>query len=383
MEKSKKKKLIIIFGIILLIIIVCIIFIFLQNKQKNNETDKITNNEDKAALKESELEITDILRDYYISNNLLDESNLKEWNFTSVTNINNTNDKTLKYYEIEGNYSCKDNSYNCVYLEQVNEPTNNIYPYKIYIGLNENKKIKSISGSLTNSDNAVELQNPLQDNNKYAQLVKDYYLEKKLVDKENLRIWNINSVTKDEYEKDNYKYYTLKGTYSCIDNSYNCLYLSQVDDQLANSTYKFSVYIEVIETETELKIITISDTKAYPEQESQSQQLSKDDVISILKAYYQKNNFQDVNNTKYWNINEVIYYGYRQSNQNIKYYYITSTFMCSNNTSNCIYIEQADDSNKQNEYTFNGYIGFENSTIKSISENLMYDDMIIVNSILN
>ena len=67
----------------------------------------------------------------------------------------------------------------------------------------------------------------------------------------------------------------------------------------------------------------------------------------------------------------------------IKYYYVTSTFMCNDNSYNCVYVEQAGNSNKTNEYTANFYIGIEDSEVKSLSGVLMYDDFIIINSTLN
>ena len=375
--KSNKTKILIIVLVCLLIIfsLITIIF-FYQNKEKNNEK------ENKTSLSEEKLEITEILKNYYLENNFLDKENLKEWNFTSVNEVSYSNDESLVYYEIIGNYSCKDNSSTCIYLEQVSDPQDNIYSYKIYIGLDSNKKIEFISGSLMNNDNILENQDPLKDENKYSQLVKDYFVENNFVQKDNLKNWNINEVIK-EAEKDDYSDYILRGTYSCLDNSYSCLYLEQIGEPLEDSKYEFTFYVNIFESDTELKIVNLSQSKISSEQEENSLVLSKNNVISILKKYYQTNNFQDINNTKYWNIENIRFYGYRQENPNIKYYYVTSTFMCNDNSYNCIYVEQAGNSNKTNEYTANFYIGIEDSEVKSLSGVLMYDDFIIINSTLN
>lgn len=154
MGNNRKKYLII---IAIIIILVCALFVFILNKQKDSEGNVVNNKESKVELKESEQEITNILKKYYITNNLLDEDNLVEWNFTSVIEIDYTADTSLVYYEIIGNYSCKDDSSSCVYLEQVSDPTDNIYPYKVYIGLDESKEIKSISGVLTKSDDDLSI----------------------------------------------------------------------------------------------------------------------------------------------------------------------------------------------------------------------------------
>ncbi len=142
MENNKNKYLITV--AIIIILLLCILFVFILNKQKDSES--------KIDLKESEQEITNILKKYYINNGLLDEDNLKEWNFTNVTEVEYSSDTSLVYYEIIGNYSCKDNSSSCVYLEQVDDSSDNVYSYKVYIGLDENKEIKSISGALSKAE---------------------------------------------------------------------------------------------------------------------------------------------------------------------------------------------------------------------------------------
>ena len=77
--KSNKTKILIIVLVCLLIIfsLITIIF-FYQNKEKNNEK------ENKTSLSEEKLEITEILKNYYLENNFLDKENLKEWYITSV-----------------------------------------------------------------------------------------------------------------------------------------------------------------------------------------------------------------------------------------------------------------------------------------------------------
>ena len=66
-----------------------------------------------------------------------------------------------KIYNLEGTYTCKDNTSDCVYLEQVGEPTNNEYPIGIYVMHNFKTKETSLSGAIIYSPELVEFNSPL------------------------------------------------------------------------------------------------------------------------------------------------------------------------------------------------------------------------------
>lgn len=65
-----------------------------------------------------------------------------------------------KIYKLEGTYTCKDNTSDCVYLEQVGEPTNNEYPISIYVMRNFKTKETSLSGAIMYSPELVEFNSP-------------------------------------------------------------------------------------------------------------------------------------------------------------------------------------------------------------------------------
>ena len=65
-----------------------------------------------------------------------------------------------KIYKLEGTYTCKDNTSDCVYLEQVGEPTNNEYPISIYVMRNFKTKETSLSGAIMYSQELVEFNSP-------------------------------------------------------------------------------------------------------------------------------------------------------------------------------------------------------------------------------
>lgn len=71
-------------------------------------------------------EIIALLKDYSKRNNLYDETNTKDWNITSVTYLGYYKNKVdEKIYVLSGNFNCKDNTSDCVYMEQ--ELENNSY----------------------------------------------------------------------------------------------------------------------------------------------------------------------------------------------------------------------------------------------------------------
>lgn len=65
-----------------------------------------------------------------------------------------------KIYKLEGTYTCKDKTSDCVYLEQVGEPTNNEYPISIYVMRNFKTKETSLSGAIVYSPELVEFNSP-------------------------------------------------------------------------------------------------------------------------------------------------------------------------------------------------------------------------------
>ena len=65
-----------------------------------------------------------------------------------------------KIYKLEGTYTCKDNTSDCVYQEQVGEPTNNEYPISIYVMRNFKTKETSLSGAINNSSELVIFNSP-------------------------------------------------------------------------------------------------------------------------------------------------------------------------------------------------------------------------------
>ena len=84
-----------------------------------------------------ELPVVTAFKNYYVEKELADLKNISTWEFTTAKPVTNTNYKG--YYEFSGQYSCKDNSSDCVYLEQVGDPIDdkNTYEFTIFAKVEE------------------------------------------------------------------------------------------------------------------------------------------------------------------------------------------------------------------------------------------------------
>ena len=80
---------------------------------------------------------------------------------------------------------------------------------------------------------------------------------------------------------------------------------------------------------------------------------SKEELIKMTKDYFNKNGFVTNNNLSSWDINEVIYTGYYPSNKEEAIINLRGTYLCNDNTSDCIYIEQVGEPLENNTYPFN------------------------------
>lgn len=99
-----------------------------------------------------ELPVVTAFREYYKNQNLADMSNISTWEFTTAKEVTDKN--YPGYYEFSGYYSCKDNSSDCVYLEQVGDPINgnNVYGFVLYVKVEQQNGTYSFSDIRTNLD---------------------------------------------------------------------------------------------------------------------------------------------------------------------------------------------------------------------------------------
>ncbi len=166
-------------GLIWLIVVLIILFVGLvslvvyKTLEKNNENitdnstttitistitttttkkhDKINDNgEDEGETNE----LAVLLKDYYIYQekdnytDLYENGNVEYWNIDSIKYLGYYKNKSdIKYYAAYGNFKCKDNSAECVYLEQLDDIITGEIPFKVSFAV-KNGTITELLGTI-------------------------------------------------------------------------------------------------------------------------------------------------------------------------------------------------------------------------------------------
>lgn len=110
---------------------------------------------------------------------------------------------------------------------------------------------------------------------------------------------------------------------------------------------------------------------------TKAKSLYLDDVIAATKDYYYKNNFVNLTNLEYWNIQKSEVNGYYESELGVVYYLVEGEFKCKDGSSDCVYLEQSDEPKENGAYIFKVYVGIiietEPYTVKNIQAVLVKD----------
>lgn len=213
--------------------------------------------------------------------------------------------------------------------------------------------------------------NEVKQENEYIKALKKYYEENNLLDNKNLDFWEIKTITKKN------EYYLLDGSYKCLDDTSNCVYLEQTPEKKEDGSYKYSVYIEVKESNNEIIIESIFGTLNNDLEESK--ELTAYQITELLKAYYDSKEMIDKDNLEYWTTNKISLYA-RKENSEIFHY--EGAYKCIDNSSDCIYIEQTNDS-ENNEYKIDLYIEIIDNSILQISGLYIDDNLTIIDQEIN
>ena len=382
---KKNNKITILFLIILFLLVLVLLISMLINmlspKEEINTQESLNNiqkYDEVLNLKYNDL--SNILKNYYYANNLIDENNLLIWNIENIKYLGFENN--LKYFEISGYYICKNSKSDCVYQEQISDPVNGKYPYIVYVELINDRTIKSITGVLTNKDISKKDEEVQQENlpetNKYIEALKEYYLTNNLVKLDNLTTWHITKISEIYYNTE-LEYFLLEGFYQCKDNTSNCVYQEQVPEQNKDNTFYYGVYISVLENDSKIIIDKIFGT--LPEVEEKKNSLNSNQITDLLKNLYKNSKLVNESNLDYWTTKQITLYGY---NEDTYIYYYEGVYKCLDNSSECLYTEQVGDSNSKNEYNFNVFIEIENNEkIKQLHGSYISGELTIINRVIN
>lgn len=370
---TQQKIIMILIIIILLSVLSYIIYINFIKKEPNS--NQIENNKlevDKSLNIELD-EIIVLVKDYYYKNNLVNEENLINWTITKSTYMGySTSDKNLKYYLVDGEYSCKDHGNDCVYLA-VAEEAKEKNEFKIYVAIDESqneKKLVSIEQFISND--IVEVNENVtssNDNfNKVSSTLKEFYEKNNLVDNTNLKEWNIENIQYIKKEN-NLIYYQVIGTFSCKDNSTDCLYFEQVDDTKNNNfIFNFDIILTLKENNNEYSINNIENNKYYLVEENEdntkkekdnSTNITKEKLETLLKQYIKGQGLAQENEISTWDITKVTYIGYDKNDQYVKTYKFEGKYSCKDGGYECTYQEQVDYEISPGVYPYSVYGVFD------------------------
>ncbi len=91
---------------------------------------------EEAEPARSESSIENAFKEYYEEQGFAKASNILTWDIPKVEKVDNS--KYQDMYLLEGTFSCKNKTDDCVYLEQVGEPRNGKYDFSLYVQVTEN-----------------------------------------------------------------------------------------------------------------------------------------------------------------------------------------------------------------------------------------------------
>lgn len=318
-----------------------------------------TNNEVDMSMNIELDEIVVLLKDYYYEKELVKEDNLVSWNITgSEYKGYYGNENNIKYYQLQGSYSCKDKTPTCVYTLSEDETSKkDKHFFEIYASVDESsetKKIKSVERKIPSGDDFKQVNKAVPDNTKkkdiLKKVVKSYYTTNKYVDNDNLNTWEITTVQYMKSKGEN-NLYQMSGSFSCKDNTSNCLHFSSASESV-NNVYSFEIIVEIKEKKDVYTIVNIENNIFN----DKGMSITKEDLINLLKNYSKNSNLIVEDKLTSWDIATVTYMGYYTKDNNKKYYMLRGTYKCNDNTGTCLTLENIGVKRNDDSYPYLMYM---------------------------
>lgn len=304
-------------------------------------------------------EIVVLVKDYFYSKDLVEENNLVSWSITSSEYLGYIGDNNdTKYYQLQGSYSCKDQSPSCVHMnvedKTTKKETNFFQTYAIIDESGDTKKVKSVEDTLTTEENFNQINKEVPKSTKREEEIKKvfktYYEAKGFIQSDNLTFWEIKSVNYVKTKDDN-KVYQLTGTYSCNDNTESCLHFDSPREPV-DSVYPFDLLVTFNEKNGIYSVISI-EQNIY---QDKSVTIKREDLISMLKTYTKDSNLMTEENLIKWDISSVVYLGYYNTNTSKKYYSLKGTYSCKDNSATCIKLDNYGVKRNDGSYAYSIYM---------------------------
>ena len=235
-------------------------YVTIKNGKISNTLSKI--NMTDSFIKVNELLDPDVdeltrrkqqLAEYFENNKLINEDNLKEWKVRDYEYVGTIGNK--EYYVFNGSYTCKDNTDTCIKQNDSDSER-----FNVYVTYNKKNEIDSVGFKYPKkgSDN---VSNSVDNGKEQAILLSNqlrvYYTIKSLIDEENTLSWDIDTLKYYgyNYQDEEEKVYQFIGTYTCIDNSSDCIKLTKKGEN-AEGKNIFNIYV----TFKKDQVIDVSDS---------------------------------------------------------------------------------------------------------------------------
>ncbi|MGN1337856.1 MAG: hypothetical protein ACI4WW_05210 [Candidatus Coprovivens sp.] len=335
------------------------VYIFIDYK-KDIEHNTVPSYLSKVINVDNTKDISSVIKEYSYDNNLAVKDNIKLWNIDSIKYIGKLENDDLHYYRVDGTYSCKDESSNCVYVSQVSDVVEGKYEYHVYVTLRNDKdgyKLVDISSQVETVTDVVN------DNNEgvrgtgytYDELVevyKDFMISKGMVMLPDLNEWNVTLRYVGKV-KDSLVFYA-SNIYTCLSGSNTCIYQSQVGetpnafeialfmDKDIDGIYKF--------TSIDLPFNIVLDETAM-EEDIDSNVVTRTGMAGKIKDFYISTGVAVEDNLKKFDVSYVTYLGDLKSNASMYGMKATITYACNDGMKTCV-LEDVKRDPSSKDYTF-------------------------------
>lgn len=291
-------------------------------------------------------EIEDVIKEYSYDNNLANKDNIDSWKMDNIQLIGHLeDDESVEIYKVNGSYSCKDLSSDCVYVEQVIDKSEGSYGYQVFVTVKKNDDgytlldITSQVETVTTivSDDKDGIRGTGYTNEELILLYKTYLISNGYVLKPDLNEWNVTLkyVGKNKEQL----VFFASNSFSCLSGTYTCIYQAQVGENPfvfdiavmmekdIDGIYKFvgiDMPFNVVVEETAM------------EEDIDANKVTRADIAGKIKDFYLANGQAVESNLKVFDVSYVTYLGDLKGNPGMYGMKATITYACNDGMKTCV-----------------------------------------------
>ena len=349
-----------------IVIIICLLIVIATMGSYiylNNKEEVVVDKEYLAkTFSDDDLKtIGNVIKEYSYDNNLANKDSIKKWEFEEIKYLGYfNNDKDVLYYEVIGEYLCKDDSFDCVYVSQSGHKNEEMYAYNVYVALKkvEDKySLVSIEPILETTSQMVTdkqdgFKNTGYEYNELVNLYRNYIISNGLALKPDIKAWNIELIYlgKDDANI----VFKAKNDFSCLSETAYCVYQAQIGENPNN----FETYATMSQgLDGKYKFDTIS--ILYPDgikmtalkEDINSKKITRDSVAELLKNYLYEKELAYKDKIQTFDVSYITYKGELKEQLGTYSLKATISYNCLDDKRTCVYSDVKEDK-KSGLYTF-------------------------------